>query len=200
MVAVVLLLTVSISANAQTSDKTDAAKSGASLSDDSKMNDNVLKLEPAKFVLEVGHVQKVVIKDHSTKEKVEWSSSNKEIASVDGDGIVTAVSVGKTTIIATSGKAEGKCEVAVEKTEVPMLKLEPEKLVLKTGEVQNIAVKDYDGETLKWSSDNEKVAVVNEKGAVKAVSAGKAIITATAGKREGKCNVVVEEPASKEKR
>jgi uncharacterized protein YjdB len=104
MALVVVMLAVGISANAQT--KSDA-KMGTP--------ETVLTLEPAKMLIEVGQVQKIAIKDHSSKEKVEWSSSDKEIALVDNDGNVKAVKEGKTTIIATSGKVEGKCEVVVEK-------------------------------------------------------------------------------------
>jgi uncharacterized protein YjdB len=109
MALVVVMLAVGISANAQTN-KADA-------NTNAKQDNTVLTLEPAKMLIEPGQVQKIEIKDHSTKEKIEWSSSDKEVALVDNDGNVKAVKEGKTTIIATSGKVEGKCEVIVEKKE-----------------------------------------------------------------------------------
>lgn len=51
--------------------------------------------------------------------------------------------------------------------------------------------------TITWASDNEEVATVNN-GIVTAKAAGTAIITATAGKAEGKCTVVVSNDAALE--
>ena len=42
-----------------------------------------------------------------------WTSSNEEVATVDEDGLVTAVSKGKTTIKAAKGDAFDTCEVTV---------------------------------------------------------------------------------------
>ena len=42
-----------------------------------------------------------------------WTSSNEEVATVDGDGLVTAVSKGQTIITASKGDAFDTCEVTV---------------------------------------------------------------------------------------
>lgn len=49
---------------------------------------------------------------------------------------------------------------------------------------------------VKWSSSNTKVATVSSKGVVKAKKTGKAVITATVGKRKLKCTITVQKPAS----
>lgn len=38
-----------------------------------------------------------------------WTSSNEEVATVDGDGLVTAISKGQTTITASKGDAFDTC-------------------------------------------------------------------------------------------
>ncbi|MDE7421258.1 MAG: Ig-like domain-containing protein, partial [Muribaculaceae bacterium] len=45
--------------------------------------------------------------------------------------------------------------------------------------------------TVKWSSDNEKVAAVDANGKVTAIALGEAIITATCGAVNATCNVTV---------
>lgn len=45
--------------------------------------------------------------------------------------------------------------------------------------------------TLKWTSNNHKVATVDDAGVVTAIAAGNAIITVTAGEKTDTCNVVV---------
>lgn len=44
---------------------------------------------------------------------VTWTSSNESVALVDEDGVVTAVSIGKTTITATAGETKGVKEITV---------------------------------------------------------------------------------------
>ncbi len=54
------------------------------------------------------------------------------------------------------------------------------------------------GKTVKWSSNNKKVAQVTQKGKVKAKKAGKAKITAKLGKKKYICIVKVKEEKKKE--
>lgn len=48
-----------------------------------------------------------------TGASVTWASGDGTIASVDGDGLVTSVGAGQTTITATSGAAQGTASVIV---------------------------------------------------------------------------------------
>lgn len=54
-----------------------------------------------------------VTPDNRPDKTVAWSSSDTEVATVDEDGVVTAVGVGTTTITATCGPASAACEVNV---------------------------------------------------------------------------------------
>jgi hypothetical protein len=45
---------------------------------------------------------------------LEWSSTNPEVATVSQMGVVTAVAVGQTEILAESGRAVGRAQVAVQ--------------------------------------------------------------------------------------
>ena len=71
----------------------------------------VVKLNKSKLTLQTGKTSKLKLKN--TKKKVKWSSKNKKVAAVSRKGEVKAVSVGKTTITAKSGKKKYSCKVTV---------------------------------------------------------------------------------------
>lgn len=71
----------------------------------------VVKLNKSKLTLQTGKTSKLKLKN--TKKKVKWSSKNKKVATVSRKGVVKAVSVGKTTITAKSGKKRYSCKVTV---------------------------------------------------------------------------------------
>ena len=71
----------------------------------------VVKLNKSKLTLQTGKTSKLKLKN--TKKKVKWSSKNKKVATVSSKGVVKAVSVGKTTITAKSGKKKYSCKVTV---------------------------------------------------------------------------------------
>lgn len=74
----------------------------------------------------------------------------------------------------------------------------PTELLMAAGEQQKIsAVVKPDGTTVTWSTDAEEVATV-KNGVVTAVSAGTAIITATAGEAKATCTVTVSNDAALE--
>lgn len=52
--------------------------------------------------------------DNATDKTVVWSSSNEEVATVDQDGLVTAIAQGEATITAEAGEFSATCVVTVE--------------------------------------------------------------------------------------
>lgn len=57
--------------------------------------------------------QKIPLKLNGTNQKVKWSSSRKDIASINSKGIVTAKKAGKATITATVLNKKYKCNITV---------------------------------------------------------------------------------------
>ena len=116
-----------------------------------------------------------------------WTSDNEEVATVDENGLVTAVSVGEANITATAVDGSGvtaTCKVTVTPKLVTSVILDESELTIKksftTQLAATVAPDDADDLGLIWTSDNEEVATVDENGLVTAVSAGEANITATA--------------------
>ena len=139
--------------------------------------------------------------DDVTDKAVSWSSSNDQIATVDGSGKVTAIKAGEATITAMAGDKTAACKIAVSKKVIAVSSIELNKntLELKKGESETLeaTVKPDDAtdKTITWASSDSNVASV-ENGKVTAVGGGSAIITAKAGEVEAGCSVTVTVPVS----
>ncbi|MCM1157097.1 MAG: Ig-like domain-containing protein [Bacteroidales bacterium] len=115
--------------------------------------------------------------------KVMWSSNNEEIATVDGNGMVTAAGSGQATITATINGISKACSVTVTNP-LSAFTLNKETLTLTAGNAETLFEKEKtpenaDAYTITWSSDNSGVATVSDAGKITAVSAGTAVITAS---------------------
>lgn len=113
-----------------------------------------------------------------------WTTSNKDVATVDQTGKVTVVAPGEATITA---KADGfdaiTCTVTVPRPEATAIQLNmTETTVVQSGYIELIptALPEFaELPAITWTSSNEKVAKVAD-GIVTGVKVGTATITATA--------------------
>lgn len=125
----------------------------------------------------------------NASQAVTWSTSNQEVASVDANGLVTAKKVGNVIITATSKtnpSISGEYALIIE--EAPVEEIAPTKITINgqtevnVGDSVNltIAVEPSDAiDTVTWSSSNEAVATISNRGALKALSEGEVTVTAT---------------------
>ena len=125
--------------------------------------------------------------DDADNRTVTWTSDNEEVATVDENGLVTAVGIGEANITAIAADGSGvtaTCKVTVTPKLVTSVTLDQSELTIErtyTAQLSaTITPEDADNRTVSWTSDNEEVATVDENGLVTAVSAGEANITATA--------------------
>lgn len=132
-----------------------------------------------------------------------WTSDNEAIASVDALGLVTANSVGKTRVKATSGNKFAEIEITVEDTLAESITLNLTTAAMKvTGTMQLFASFTPETTTNKsviWSSSNPTIASVNTNGVVTANALGDCIITATTTDGSGvtdTCAITVGETAA----
>ena len=116
-------------------------------------------------------------------EVFEWTSSNPDIASVDEDGLITAVASGDATITAKAIHAEAKCEVKVVPLVVERIELQPTDASIDVGATQEfmatIIPAEADDQTIVWSIANEAIASV-EDGLVTGLVPGYTYVRATA--------------------
>ncbi len=110
-------------------------------------------------------------------ENVTYSSSNKEIANVNEFGLITIVGVGEATITATaeSGVSASIVVKGIERTTAPT------KFTLDEFATKTIAsyLPEFRFADITYTSDNEDVATVNDKGLITVVGGGEANIKAT---------------------
>lgn len=132
-----------------------------------------------------------------TGRDIAWSSSDEDVATVSGTGLVSGVSDGEATITATSEGISGSAEVTV-LTPVATVEVTPDAVTIAPTETaQLVAVtRDADGNQLAgrpitWSSSDDGVATVSLDGLVRGVDDGTATITATAEGESGTAAITV---------
>ena len=122
----------------------------------------------------------------ATTQGVVWASDNTDVATVDEDGIVTAVKAGTATItVSVKGQPEIKatCTITVKSSTIAVTKLtlsesSAEVSVGKTLTLScTIEPTDATNKELIWSSSDETIATVDAQGVVSGVKAGTVTIT-----------------------
>jgi len=122
-----------------------------------------------------------------------WSSGNKAIATVDADGLVSAIKAGATTITARlpNGKS-ATANLTVRATKVSLSKTTLITYVGQTTELAAQASPEGADFIAAWSSDNAKIASVDQSGNVTGKQTGATYINARfANGQSARCYVVV---------
>ncbi len=130
--------------------------------------------------------------------KVKWTSGDPKFASVDAEGVVTAGTEGRTTVIASLGNdVSSACDVRVLHREIGAFELTPVTLILKAGETQRMTatIKDLTGlviedAALAWTSSDPKTATV-ANGAVTGIARGSARISVATSTKTLTADVLV---------
>lgn len=123
-------------------------------------------------------VQLSVTDDIADNEKLDWTSSDEVVASVDNLGKVTAHKEGTTYITAKNedGSYEEQILVRVIHTDGPSDELRLS-VHINSGESRRLYLND-DFENITWKSMDESIVKVDNKGKITGVSSGLALITA----------------------
>ena len=143
--------------------------------------------------------------DNADNRKVKWSSDKTDVATVGGDGRVTAVKPGEAVVTVTTedGGKTATCKVTVKAKAVNVtdVSLDKTELTLTEGETETLTATvkpdNADNRKVKWSSDKTDVATVGGDGRVTAVKAGEAVVTVTTedGGKTATCKVTVKAKA-----
>ncbi len=125
-----------------------------------------------------------VLPTNATNKSVTWTTSNSAVATVNSDGLVTAVGEGTATItVATvSGGYTDQCAVTVAAVEATGVSLNANSIELDINETfaldATVTPGNASDPSIAWSSSNEGVATVSSSGVVTGVAEGQATITA----------------------
>ena len=135
----------------------------------------------------------------ATDKHVTWSTSNDKVATVNQEGLVSAVGAGTATITATCGGKSATCKVTV-KIPVSSVTLDKSSATMYVDSTLQLkaTVKPDNAtdKTVTWTSSNTGVATVSNNGLVKAVAAGTTTITASSGGKSATCKITVQVPVS----
>lgn len=128
-------------------------------------------------------IEAIVLPEDATTKKLNWSSSNPEIATVSQTGVVTAVSPGNVTITATAidgSDISAECNLNIVGIPVREIILNRESLTIEAEQtfelIADILPSNAHDKSLGWISSDESVAVVDNSGIVTAVKRGTAVI------------------------
>lgn len=146
-----------------------------------ELNSHTLKLETNNTHQLVANV----LPENATNKYVRWASSNLDIATVNADGIVTAISKGDVIITVTTedGDLSDSCTVTVEMPVIAVISVElnSHTLTLNIGETSKLTATILpDNATNKgvtWISSNTDVVTVSIDGLITAITKGSATIT-----------------------
>ena len=143
-----------------------------------------------------------VTPEGATNSDLVWSSSDTTVATVDQNGVVTAVANGTATITVrtTDNTVSAACTVTVQFVKVPVsgIELSAEEIELawadKTASLTaEVYPEDADVKTIVWESSDPDVAMVNDNGVITATGGGTTVITAKTldGGYTASCQVTV---------
>ena len=153
-----------------------------------------------------GDTQKLIVTikpSELSSSKLTWESSDKNIVTVDSNGNIKGINVGKATITVTSSngkKATCTVNVTTDEIKVDEIILTPTESTITEGDtaqiIAEIKPENATNRDLVWESSNPAVATVDSKGFVKGLKNG--VVTITAKTKDGKVVASVELTIEKE--
>ncbi len=159
--------------------------------------------------LKVGNTHKIdviILPTNATNKTLTYTTSNKNVVTVDSKGKVTAKGKGKAyvTVKSSNGK-KARCEFTVKgvKVEVSSVTLNKSTLSLNVGDTYQLSAtvnpNNATNKSIEWQSSDESVVAVNSKGKITAKKKGSAYIYAIAyGGKSKSCQVTVNSITSNE--
>ncbi len=161
-----------------------------------------ISVEPESLELTKGttaNLKATVLPENASGYTLTWTTSDRTVANVSAAGMVAALTPGEATItVTTSNGLSATVPVVVKDRYYPvsMISFNTYSASVEEGEsfdiVATVSPSNATDKTLTWTSSDESVATV-EDGHVTTHAPGQAVITASAGTVEAKCNVTVTE-------
>ena len=157
-----------------------------------------VSLDRETAALEIGEtlvLTATVLPANADDKSLTWKSSNPEIAEVDQNGNVTAISSGTVTITATTtdgGKVAG-CEVTVTAAFIPVesVTFDLDEYIIFPGvsfkPIVTVLPENATNKTITWSSSDAGAVSVTQDGIVTGHAEAFVTITAKAGDKEATC-------------
>lgn len=155
-----------------------------------KVVKTTIKLSSSSLSLENGASAQLTA-TASTGHSITWKSSKTTIATVDENGLVTAIKPGTAIITAKADDTSVTCNITVKS---PTVKISKSSVSLFRKQSIQLNVSSSSKSIPIWKSNKKTVAMVDSNGNVTAVKNGTAIITVTVDGVSKTCEVTVKKP------
>lgn len=166
-----------------------------------KVNVTGLTLDTSNLIMhkdELATLLATIEPNNASEKTIVWTSSNRDVATVNASGVITAHQTGETVITAETkdGSYQRQCKVTVIQN-VTGLTLAFDTLKMARGKSKtlkaNIEPADATNKKIIWESSDDSVVTVTSSGVLRAQGAGNATILATTedGGFSAYCNVTV---------
>ncbi len=142
----------------------------------------------------------IVLPENATDKTIEWFSSNTKVATVDENGLLTAIASGDTVLSVSTADGRIKSEVKLtivktlvvpEEDRVTRVDLNAYNITLRVGETFQLIATPYPAtapeQRVWYVSENKDLFSISKTGLITALAPGKG--KATAGSEDGKKNV-----------
>ena len=131
---------------------------------------------------------------------VSWMSGSPTIATVDGSGLVTAVTTGRAEINATIGSLVARASIDISQ-QLAEIRLSPDTIrFVSVGDTTTITIQAHDARgnpipspSVQWSSLDARAVSVNSSGLVTAIRNGSSTISAQGGLARADVRVIVDQ-------
>ncbi len=128
-----------------------------------------------------------ILPENASNKTLIWQSDNESVASVDNNGLVRLLNSGVAMIKASATDGSGtysECKVTVNKVLVTSITLSETTKEMAVGEefqlFATILPDNATSKNVEWKSTNESIAIVDNKGVVKALKQGECEVSVTA--------------------
>jgi uncharacterized protein YjdB len=126
-----------------------------------------------------------ILPEDADDKTINWTSDDTSIATVDENGVVTAIKEGQTEIVVTSTATglQDRCTVLVRKNVTNIALEESQITISNIGESKQLTAiitpEDATEQSVTWKSSNEAICTVTNQGLVTATGIGSTLVTAT---------------------
>lgn len=163
-----------------------------------------VSLDKTNISITIGSTEQLtatVSPDDATNKSLLWKSSDESIVTVSTTGLISAITVGTSTItVATSdGNKTASCLVTVIPISISSIVLDKSSAEIAVGETEMLAAtilpNNATNKNIIWKSSDIDVASVNDSGLVTGIAEGSANITAVTvdGNYSDSCSITVKE-------
>lgn len=154
------------------------------------INATGVTIAPNVVTLFEGNTQQLtatVVPANANDTSVNWSSSDTNIATVNTNGLVTAIAQGIATITVTTtdGNFQATSNITVQRTAVAVtgVTVSPETVNMNVGQTflvtANVQPVDAENQEVSWSTNDPTVATIDQTGTIIATGVGQTFVLAT---------------------